>query len=234
MGTWGYRLGENDAFLDVYDGFFTHYNSGMPPPTATQHVTKELADYFTDSDDTHEAYFALALALWETQSLDAALLQKVKEIVSSGANLRHWAQADANKADIEKRRKALDRFLKRISRPRHFRKRRVKQLYDYYDYKELVLIKLPAPDGLKVLTILENSMDGEFIHTAGMVMWAGGGGSIFHINRSGLKCTATWRDAQNLEICFSNALESEFDFGIGNKNQAFYCGDKVALTFLYA
>ncbi len=230
MGTWGHRVGEDDAFADVYDCFFDHYNSGMSPDAATQRVTDELAEVFADYDDTHQAHFALALAQWETQALDTALLLKVKEIVSSGADHENWAGRGASKATLDKRRKALDGFLKKISKQRRVKKQRVKQLHDYSEH---VLIKLPSPDGLKTLTVTESYMDGEFRHTSGMVMWADGGCGIFHVSRSGLECSAKWHDAKNLEIKFSNALESEFDFGIGNKREAFLNGDRVALTFLF-
>lgn len=38
MGTWGYKIGEDDAFCDIYDFFFDTYNQGASPEEATERV----------------------------------------------------------------------------------------------------------------------------------------------------------------------------------------------------
>ncbi len=77
MGRWGYKPGESDTFADVYDAFFDACNDGASPIAATDVVRSELADFLEDADDKFDAYFALALAQWQTQSLNPALLGKV-------------------------------------------------------------------------------------------------------------------------------------------------------------
>ena len=77
-------------------------------------------------------------------------------------------------------------------------------------------------------------MDGKFIHTSAMVMWSEGGGSIFHCDRSGLEISVEWLGSQNLQICFLNAGEEDLSFGIGNPNEAFFCGDRVKLVFTFS
>ncbi|MBE1297821.1 MAG: hypothetical protein GJ678_16640, partial [Rhodobacteraceae bacterium] len=70
MGTWGYKVGEDDAFCDVYDLFFDAYNHGAAPEEASKRVLEDLSEYFSDSDDQYEAYLALSFAQWETQHND--------------------------------------------------------------------------------------------------------------------------------------------------------------------
>ena len=60
MGTWGYKVGESDAFADVYDCFFEHYNNGATPEVASKNVHEELGVYFSEYDDLYDAHFALA------------------------------------------------------------------------------------------------------------------------------------------------------------------------------
>jgi len=230
MGTWSYHIGHDDTFADVYECFFDHYNGGMAAELASQRVLEELSDAFTDSDDRHEAHFALALAQWETQTLDAESLKAVSSIIASGENLENWKDRSASQADLGKRGAALESFLKQISQPRRTKKRRKKPKLDII---ENVLVNRPAPDSKKSLIVTEVYVNNEFTNTTGMVMWGDGGGGIFHFTQPGLECSAKWLDAQNLEIRFSNIVESDLQFGAGDTREAFFCGDRVSLSFLF-
>jgi len=230
MGTWGTRIGEDDTFADIYDAFFDHYNDGRPAHQASQIVQEEQADAFADNDDRHEALFALALAQWETQTLDAELLTIVRNIITSGENLENWKVRGGSQADLDQRDAALEIFLKQISRPRQTKKRRKKAKLDII---ENVFVNCPAPDSKKSLIVTEAYVNNEFTGTTGMVMWGNSGGGIFHFGLPGLICSAKWLDAQNLEIRFSNIIESDLQYGVGNSREAFYCGDRVSLSFLF-
>jgi hypothetical protein len=63
-------------------------------------------------------WFALALAQWETKSLDPKVLSKIEDIISSGADLKVWLDLGASEQDIKKRKIALDKFLEKIKSDR--------------------------------------------------------------------------------------------------------------------
>ncbi len=204
MGTWGYKVGEDDAFCDVYDLFFDTYNHGASPEEASKRVLEDLSEYFSDSDDQYEAYFALAFAQWETQYKDIRILEEVEKFISTGESLRNWSERGGDEKLLKKRRGSLSSFLRKLKNPRRSKKRRVCKVPEF---KETILVDLIAPDKRKALTIQENYMDGTFLHTSAMVRWSEGGGGIFHSDRSDLQISAEWLDFQNLRMCFLNAVE---------------------------
>ena len=115
MGSWGYKLEESDTFADVYDAFFDEYNNGATPEAATDVVRSELADYFRDSDDQFDAHFALALAQWETRTLEPELLNRIEQTIESGAALKNWEDRDADGDTLRQRSSALSAFLEKRS-----------------------------------------------------------------------------------------------------------------------
>ncbi len=117
-----------------------------------------------------------------------------------------------------------------IRKPRSTKKRRVKS---GPRIKTVVLISLASPDGLKTLRVQETYRDEEFINASGMMMWTDGGGSIFHVYRPGMEGTAKWLGSQRMEIRFSNIIESELQFGVGNEREAFFDGDRVELIYQF-
>lgn len=231
MGTWGYKIGEDDVFRDVYDFFFDTYNQGASPKDASERVLEEMSEYFSDSDDQYEAYLALAFAQWETQHKDVSILEEVERVISTGESLRNWSERGGDETLLKRRRGALNSFLRKLNKPRRSKKRRV---HKSPDFKETVLVDLVAPDNRKALKIQESYMDGRFLRTSAMVMWREGGGGVFHSDRSGLDISAEWLDAQNLQICFLNAVEEDLSFGIGNTNEAFFRGDSVKLVYKFS
>ncbi|MQY42865.1 hypothetical protein GG681_09440 [Epibacterium sp. SM1969] len=231
MGTWGYKVGEDDVFRDVYDFFFDTYNQGASPEEASERVLEEMSGCFSDDDDQYEAYLALAFAQWETQYKDVGTIEEVERFISTGESLRNWSGRGGDETLLKRRRRALNSFLRKIKKPRRSKKRRV---HIVPEFQEAILVDLIAPDNRKALTIQEIYMDGRFIHTSAMVMWSEGGGSIFHSDRSGLEICAEWLGSQNLQICFLNAGEEDLSFGIGNPNEAFFCGDRVKLVYKFS
>lgn len=220
-------VGENDAFVDIYDYFFDLYNSGANPEIATKHVRNELAGYFSDDDDMFDAHFALATAQWETQSLEASLLKKVKGFIESDVDLKNWEERESSKVDLKKRSTALNGFLRKIGKSRSSKKRRVKPSFIF---SERVLIELSSPDGKKTFSITESYTNGEYIHTGAMLMWTDGGGSIFNLSRPALEFSARWVDLQTLEISIPKSVEDEVKNDPVNRlDFAIFCGDRVTL-----
>lgn len=206
LGAWGHNVGDSDTFADVYDHFFDAYNGGASPEAATNSVRDELAEYFTDDEDKCDALLALALAQWETQSLEATLLRDIEKLIESGADLDNWKDRDASEADLKKRGAALARFLRKLQKPRPSKKRRKRQRFDF---SQRILVELPAPDGKKTFLVTESYSNGEYIHTGATMMWANGGGSIFHVRQAGLEFSGNWVDAHNLEIRIPKCAEDE-------------------------
>ena len=229
MGAWGYKVGESDTFADVYDCFFERYNDGATPQVASKHVREEFDAYFSDYDDKFDAYFALALAQWETQSLEPSLLTKVEEFVSSGSELKRWKAKGSDVVEVKERSEALGKFLEKLSKPRSAKKRRKIRKRDVL---ERVLLNLPAPDGQKVLSITEIYVDGKYVHTLAVIMWGSGGGSIFHLTQPDLEFSANWLDSQNLEIRMPHGVEDAVRYS-PTPNRAYYSGDSVTLHYKF-
>tara|TARA_R110002049_G_scaffold157184_12_gene322228 strand:- start:1906 stop:2586 length:681 start_codon:yes stop_codon:yes gene_type:complete len=223
MGSWGYKVGESDTFADVYDHFFDEYNGGATPEIAAASVRSELADFFVEYDDQYDAHFALALAQWETQSLDESLLEKVEKYVESGADLKNWEERDADSRTLEKRATALSSFVAKLRTPRSSKKRRKRPKFDF---RMDTLVEIPAPDGKKIFSVNEEFSNGAYIHTGASMMWAGGGGSVFYFTKQGVKVSAHWIDSKQLEVTIEKGIEySKKD------DWAFFCGDKVDVLY---
>lgn len=223
MGSWGHKVDESDTFADVYDHFFDQYNSGATPEAAATSVRTELNDFFVEYDDQYDAHFALALAQWETQSLEQSLLKKVEEYVESGADLKNWEERGADSQTLKKRATALSSFLKKLRTPRPTKKRRKRPKFDF---RMDTLVEIPAPDGKKVFSVSEEFSNGAYIHTGATMMWGNGGGSVFYFTKQGVKVSARWVDSRNLEVTIEKGIEySKRD------DWAFFSGDKVDIHY---
>lgn len=223
MGTWDISIEGNDTFQDIYSNFMERYNSGDDPRQIKHDILSDFADYFADSDDHNNALFGLSKALWETKSLDNETLDKVKEIIKSDSDLGLWRDLGATDEIIKKRKGRLDKFLKTISTEKDKPKRRVKKKFEF-ERKELV--KLASPDGKKILDIGEEFGDKKYIHTSGLLMWAGGGGSILYFNEPDKDISAKWLDSQTLEIIHDKSIVfSKKD------EKAYFMGDEVIVKY---
>ena len=87
MGTWGTNIKENDTSGDIYDSFFELYNAGQNPIDISAKLISDNSELIDNPDDCNNFWFALALAQWETKSLDANIFEKVKTLIESGNDL---------------------------------------------------------------------------------------------------------------------------------------------------
>ena len=78
MGVWNTEIKGNDTTLDIYSNFFEKYNNGGSQVWVSNEIKTEFAHYFSDSDDRNNSLFGLALAQWETKSLEPEILKQVK------------------------------------------------------------------------------------------------------------------------------------------------------------
>jgi hypothetical protein len=111
MGTWNTSIKGNDASSDIYSDFFDLYNDGKSPDEISKKIFTDYQEVLDNPQDCNNFWFALALAQWETKSLDGKVYNKVKEIIESGKDLKVWEELGANKKDIQKRKDVLDKFL---------------------------------------------------------------------------------------------------------------------------
>ena len=128
MGTWSEKIDGNDTFCDVYDYFFEMYNEGESPEVITAEIRDVLSFMFEDYDDEYPSLFALALAQWETKSLQKDVFEKVKSIIENGEDLEKWRKEGIGKTSLKKREKYFNDFLAKISKEKPVAKRRKKTL----------------------------------------------------------------------------------------------------------
>jgi hypothetical protein len=144
MGAWGTAIKDNDAFADVYADFFDLYNKGEEPETISKKIIEGNWEILEIEEEKHNLWFALALAQWETKSLDTKVLSTVEEIVTSGADLKIWFELGANEQDIKKRKVALDKFLEKIKsdRPRAKARKRTKSKTPIFSNGDCLVFKM--------------------------------------------------------------------------------------------
>lgn len=114
MGAWGTNIKENDTTADIYADFFDLYNEGQTATDISTKLLKDNKELINNPDDCNNFWFALALAQWETKSLDVKVFEKVKQIIESGNDIKVWKELDAEENDLSKRKIALENFLVKI------------------------------------------------------------------------------------------------------------------------
>ncbi len=123
MGTWNTSIKGNDASSDIYSDFFDLYNEGKKPAEITKKLFADYQEILDNPHDCNNFWFALALAQWETKSLDKDVLKKVTELIESGNDLKVWEELGAETKDIKKRKIVLDKFLVTIQTEKEKAKR---------------------------------------------------------------------------------------------------------------
>lgn len=126
MGTWGNGILSNDTSSAVYDDFMDLYDEGMDPVVISEKLIAENRETIENPDDYTNFWFPLALAQWETKSLDPAVLEKVLGIIESEADLQIWRELDASESDLKKRKAILLKFSGKLQSDRKHAKRRQK------------------------------------------------------------------------------------------------------------
>lgn len=115
MGTWGIGIKDNDTFADIYSDFFAAYNNGEDPKIISHNIIASNTETFEIEEEKNNVRFALALAQWETTSLDPQIIAKVEDIIQSGSELKIRKDLGASEQDIKQREKNLQNFLEKIT-----------------------------------------------------------------------------------------------------------------------
>ena len=127
MGTWGTEIKDNDSFADIYNEFFDLYKQGGEPDDISRKICANNAEILDVEEEKHNFWFALALAQWETKSLDQTVLSTVEKIITKGEDLKLWLELDSSEQDIKKRKIVLDKFLEKLKSDRPNAKPRKKE-----------------------------------------------------------------------------------------------------------
>ena len=80
------RSVNNEKYASNWDSIFrtNEIIEGKEPTVISEKLLKDNKDLINNPDDCNNFWFVLALALWETKSLDKELYHKVKSIIESG------------------------------------------------------------------------------------------------------------------------------------------------------
>lgn len=127
MGTWGNGILDNDTSSDIYGDFIDLYNEGQDPKTITEKLLNKNQYLIENPDDCTNFWFALALAQWETKSLNITVFDKVKDFIENDIDLAIWKELEASESDIRKRKLILQKFLEKLKSERIKPKPRKKQ-----------------------------------------------------------------------------------------------------------
>lgn len=225
MGTWNVKIKGNDTTLDIYSCFFDRYNSGEEPENISESIIEEFHPYFEDYDDKNNAYFGLALAQWETKTLAGEIFNTVKNIITSGSDLKLWAELGADEKTINRRKIELEKFLVQISTKKAKPKRRVRPKFDF----ELVEIaRNISPDQEKEFSINEEYVNKSYTHTSGLMKWySGGGAGILYFNKSNKNISIEWLDSQTLLVTHDKEIEFT-----KKETKSFFRGDLINIEYL--
>lgn len=126
MGTWGAGIKDNDTSMEVYEYFFEHYNLGEEPDKIKKGLLVNCKSDLEDIETKYDVLFSLALCLWETQSLDDALLSEIKDIHTNGYDQDVAREMGADNVFLKQREKAVVKLIEKLSLPRTKAKKRVK------------------------------------------------------------------------------------------------------------
>lgn len=223
MGTWNTKINGNDTFQDIYQNFFDLYNQGQNPADISKQIQDDFTEMFNDYDDKNNSLFGLALAQWETKSLDQKVYRQVKEIIETDNDLDVWKGLGADDKTIEKRKKELDKFLTQISTEREKPKRRVRPKFEF---EMINLVNAIAPDNLKKFDVNEEYTNKNYVHTSGLMMWGQGGGSVLYFTGQGKNISAKWLDSKTIEITHDKDIVFTM-----KKDSAYFCGDDIKVIY---
>ncbi|MFC1224620.1 hypothetical protein ACFE6N_12470 [Pedobacter sp. BG31] len=144
MGTWGTSIKDNDAFADIYSEFFDQYNKGAEPHAISEKIINDNWEILEIEEEKNSLWFALGLALWETNSLNPQILNKIEKIIESGEELKIWLDLGASAGDIKKRRISLEKFIDKLrtNRPKPKPRKKAKLKTPVFSTGDCISFKL--------------------------------------------------------------------------------------------
>ena len=114
MGTYGYKINEDDTFQETVSDFQEYIEKGFSFQEAKDRI---WAEHQKDID-WHIVIFALAECFWQRGETDAWLQSKVADIIESGVDREFNVSLEADEAFLKNRKRAVDRFWKKLQTPK--------------------------------------------------------------------------------------------------------------------
>jgi hypothetical protein len=226
MGTWSTSILGNDTSADIYQDFYARYNEGENPVVVAESLKREYGvggHSFEGDDEWIDLLFGFALAQWETKCLDRDTLQAVEAIIESKEDLERWGEPDSDM--VKERSIVLKDFLAQISveRPKAKRRSRPK-----HDFSVVEITRIVSPDGEKEFTLSEEFVNGNYIHTSGLMerVRLGAYSGIVYYEWHGMRASARWIDSQHLEITH----EPGVDFSKKEETD-YFCGNVIRISY---
>lgn len=129
MGVWGMGITQSDEYCEIYERFIEEYDEGKPVKAITEDILEEYLGEFEPEDGVlHDVYFALAKAQWMCGGVSEKIMEKVSEIIESGANLAFYEELGSEPGDLKSRGRNLKKFLVGLQIPRtKARKRKISE-----------------------------------------------------------------------------------------------------------
>lgn len=112
MGAWGTAITSDDTVMDVVGTVVDHLKAGGDLNAACEHALHKAGDLAADADDGPLVWLALAHVQWKYGYVAPAVLDQVRRDIATERGLDRWRD---NPRTLEKRRKVLDQFLRKIS-----------------------------------------------------------------------------------------------------------------------
>ena len=150
-------LTQSDEFCEIYDQFMEAYDQGNPIADIRNKILNEYHAEFDDTDSImHDVYFALAKAEWMCCEQSSLVLQRVREIIDSGANLAFYRELGANSSELTIRHRKLMQFYQSLQTPRRVpRKRYGKPEKNFPSFQPGDCFAYSYGTGKRVLIILD-------------------------------------------------------------------------------
>lgn len=181
MGCWGMGITQSDEYCEIYERFMEEYDEGKPVKDITGDILEEyLAEFEAEDGILHDVYFALAKAQWMCGGAQSEIMEKVRSIIHSGANLDFLRELEADERDLKQRKRNLDKFLSGLEIPRATVRKRKKPENAYIPPKKhppLPPVRLgnvvvyPVNGGWRALLVIQIQTDRELGKSAACFVW---------------------------------------------------------------
>ena len=157
MGCWGMGITQCDEYCEIYERFMTEYDEGKPLNEIKQDILDEYFELFDENDGImHDVYFAIGKAEWMCGGISDEMLDKITQIINSGANVAFYRELEATESDLKIRKKNLDKFLNSLTIPRGKTKKRKVPTEKY------IRIENPQLPSFKCGDVFAYEIDGKY------------------------------------------------------------------------
>lgn len=181
MSCWGMGITQSDEYCEIYERFMEEYDEGKPVKDITADILEEyLSEFDAEDGILHDVYFALAKGQWMCGGVQPEILEKVRTIIVSGANLEFLRELEADERDLKQRKRNLDKFLAGLQVPRSAVRKRKKPESAYVPPKKhppLPQVRLgdvvvyPDKEGWRALLVIQIQKDRDLGKSASCFVW---------------------------------------------------------------